>query len=616
MFSVASAASAIASLVLRTRAHSLPASPAPVANPSSLIVSRLLGSDPGLLRFHTALRSALGCLLTGAIAIGWAATTDRPPTLAAFAILFAMIAPLFLRDADRRGWFRSLATLYVTGTATFIVASALAPWPLVADAAFLAVLFAGMLCQACGARALGSALTALVGFYLGLYLHVSAAQTLVAVGLSVISLGMIVLACRVIVPTRPAVTLRRALQAVARCAAAVLKDDSASEPQAVRHLCALNEAALAVEEQLGLLDLPHGERLRASLIDVEVAAGQHAVANTRPARSDVRLRLALRRFSRASRDAIHSAVMSATALHRRQSEAGIVDRIMASRRLLSWLPALRATTAALIAMLIGHSLSPERWFWAVITSFVVFLGTRSRGDTMRKVGERVLGTLAGVGVSVVLVGLLHGEPWLFVAAMVGCVFGWAYFILTSYGRGVFFITVLIGLVYGELGFAMKPLIELRVGEVLVGCAVSMVVAVSMMPLRTSRHVDTKVAEVLGALDDVVRVSETTSSTMTPISAMRILDRRWHELRLALRPLQTRRVFAWNTRVELAVGPLFACVQAARELSGEAGAGRAGVNDARARLEGALALFNARAGRSGEAPHGAASRELSAAAQGV
>jgi hypothetical protein len=137
-----------------------------------------------------------------------------------------------------------------------------------------------------------------------------------------------------------------------------------------------------------------------------------------------------------------------------------------------------------------------------------------------------------------------------------------------------------------------------------------------MPLRTSHYVDAKVSEVLGALDDVVRASETPSATMTPITAMRMLDRRWHELRLALRPLRTQRVFAWNTRVELAIGPLFACVQAARELSGEAGSRRAGVAEARARLEGALVLFNARAESIGEAPRGTAAGDLMAARQGV
>jgi uncharacterized membrane protein YccC len=74
-------------------------------------------------------------------------------------------------------------------------------------------------------------------------------------------------------------------------------------------------------------------------------------------------------------------------------------------------------------MLIGHSLSPERWFWAVITTFVVFLGTRSRADTVYRGAQRLVGTLAGALVSVLLVAPLHDSPVLLVAAMALCVFG-------------------------------------------------------------------------------------------------------------------------------------------------------------------------------------------------
>jgi uncharacterized membrane protein YccC len=575
-------------------------------SPSSRLLTRLLGSDPGLLRFHTALRSAIACLLTGVVTIGWTVQAHRPPTLAAFALLFAMVAPLFLRDATPRGWFRSLAVIYGTGGACFIAASALAAWPLAADAAFLAVLFAAMLVQACGPRALGGAMTGVVAFYLGLYLHPTLGHGFAMLGLSMVALVIVAFTGRVLVPTRPDATLRRALTAVMQRAATVLADRRADEPEAMRHLSLLNEAALAVEEQLGLLDLPGAQRLRACLIDVEVVAGQHAVDSSRLDRSDVRLRIALRRLSRAGRDAVASTARAAKTGVKQPAGA-----VLAWRDALAWLPACRATTAALIAMLIGHSVSPERWFWAVITTFVVFLGTRSRGDTIRKTGERVLGTLAGVAVSAALMGALHGMPWLLVAAMAACVFGWAYFILTSYGQGVFFITVLVGLVYGELGFAIGPLIEMRVEEVFVGCVVSIAVAVSMMPLRTSRHVDTKVTGVLDALDEVLRVCNTSVEAMHPLTAMRALDRRWHELRIALRPLQTQRVFAWNTQVELAVGPLFSCVQAARELARETARGAA-ADEARARLIGALALFSARSGRNTTGPDAAVADGLVAA----
>ena len=585
-------------------------------SPSSRLLTRLLGSDPGLLRFHTALRSAIACVLTGVVTIGWTVHTHQPPTLAGFALLFAMVAPLFLRDASPLGWFRSLAVIYGAGSVSLIAASTLAAWPLVADAAFLAVLFAAMLVQACGPRALGSAMTAVVSFYLGLYLHPALAHVFAMLGLSTIALACVAFTARVLVPTRPEATLRRALAAVMQRATTVLADRRADEPNAMRHLSLLNEAALAVEEQLGLLDLPGAQRLRACLIDVEVAAGQHAVDSSRLDRSDVRLRVALRRLSRAGRDAVASTARAARTAVKRTGVKRSTGATLAWRDALSWLPACRATTAALIAMLIGHSVSPERWFWAVITTFVVFLGTRSRGDTIRKTGERVLGTLAGVAVSAALVGALHGTPWLLVVAMAACVFGWAYFILTLYGQGVFFITVLVGLIYGELGFAIGPLIEMRVEEVFVGCVVSIAVAVSMMPLRTSHHVDVKVTGVLDALDEVLRVCNTSVDVpgFHPLTAMRALDRRWHELGVALRPLQTQRVFAWNPQMELAVGPLFACVRAARELASETarGAAVAATDEARARLAGAMVLFAARSGRNSRGSDAALAGEFVAA----
>ncbi|WP_222128193.1 FUSC family protein [Roseomonas gilardii] len=63
---------------------------------------------------------------------------------------------------------------------------------------------------------------------------------------------------------------------------------------------------------------------------------------------------------------------------------------------LSWRNAGQVTLAAFLAMLGGMALSPERWFWAVIAVYVVFLNTRSRGDTIHRGAHRMLGTLAGL----------------------------------------------------------------------------------------------------------------------------------------------------------------------------------------------------------------------------
>jgi uncharacterized membrane protein YgaE (UPF0421/DUF939 family) len=540
-----------------------------IAAAFSRVADRLLAADPGLVRLHTALRVALACLLTGMASIAWTVFHHQPITLAAPGVLFAMVAPLFVRDARRSAWFGSLFYLYLCACLCFAAASVLSPYPLAGDAGFLVVMFAGMLCQACGPRALGCALLGVVCFYLGLYLHPSRLHLVQSLLLSAFGPLMVALVGRAIVPTRPAASFRLAIHTVTLRASRVLH-----APDAAR-LSVLNEAALALEEQLALLNPPDADTIRERIVEVEVAAGQHALVSVSAygsgqANADV-LRQAIERLEEIAhrRERLHFESASGDA------PASAAQRFAGLRARLCWLPATRATTAAFLAMLIGHSLSPERWFWAVITTFVVFLGTRSRADTIYRGAQRLAGTLAGALASVLLVAPLHDSPMLLVAAMVLCVFGWAYYILSAYVPGVFFITVLVGLVYGELGFAMGPLVELRIEEVLVGCLVSFAVAVLMMPLAASRHVEMRLAAVLGALREVVRLGGSAALAADAAVAMRKLDRGWHELRIALKPLQMQRVVAWNSGVELATGSLLCCLHWARVLSDSARRGVSG-----------------------------------------
>jgi uncharacterized membrane protein YccC len=445
----------------------------------------------------------------------------------------------------QRGW-PSLLSIWLSASVSFVVAASLAPHPLAGDAGFLLLLFTGILVQACGPRALGSAMTSVVTYYLGLYLHPSAEHVVQMVALSAGGPAMIVLTGRVIVPMRPAMTLRLAIHTVTLRAERLLAATRVEHHDA--RLSALNEAALALEVQLALLDPPDADTLRERLVELEVAAGQRMFAASSGGAAEVQtLRHAIARLKAYAR---RNAVMRAQPPKRAFTLAA---RLADMRTKLCWLPAMRATTAALLAMLVGHSLSPERWFWAVITTFVVFLGTRSRADTVYRGAQRLAGTLAGAIVSALLILWLHDAPAALIAMMVLSVFGWAYFILNAYAPGVFFITVLVGLVYGELGFAIGPLVEMRIEEVLVGCLVSFAVAILMMPLSATRHVESRLVAALVELRDIVRLAlaGSASDAGSPSAAvgdttgaMRRLDRSWHDLRISLRPLRTQRVFVW------------------------------------------------------------------------
>ncbi|MBN3853339.1 FUSC family protein [Paraburkholderia sp. Ac-20340] len=342
-------------------------------------------SDPEFSRLHMATRSTLACLLTATLCMTWLMARDSAITLAALATLFAMIAPLFLRERRMSDWLVSLALLFVCTCACFTLSALSASHPFLSGALLLSMVFLGMLCHALGPRATGCALLALVAFYLGLYLHPAPHALDAMLALSLLALPVIVCVGRVLLPPKGAA-------------------QPLSAPVSIRALLQTDLAMLA----------------------------RH-------------------------------------------------------RHHLAWRPAALATIAALLALLAGDEMSTERSMWAVISTFVVFLGTHSREGTLARVGKRLVGTMLGAAASVLLVSLFKGTPGMLVALMVLSVFGWAYFILHAYARGVFFITLLVGLVYGELGFAIVALAVLRIEEVVLGCLIAVALAAVLMPSSATRR---------------------------------------------------------------------------------------------------------------------------------
>ncbi|MGW0044258.1 FUSC family protein [Rhodococcus sp. NPDC003348] len=49
--------------------------------------------------------------------------------------------------------------------------------------------------------------------------------------------------------------------------------------------------------------------------------------------------------------------------------------------------------AATAAMVAGSLVNPGHWYWAVVTAFLVYTGTSTRGEVLARAGERVVGTI-------------------------------------------------------------------------------------------------------------------------------------------------------------------------------------------------------------------------------
>ena len=146
--------------------------------------------------------------------------------------------------------------------------------------------------------------------------------------------------------------------------------------------------------------------------------------------------------------------------------------------------AVQVAIAGVVAIGLGTLLSPTRFYWAVITAFVVFTGTSTRFETVDKGVARIVGTLVGVAAAVGLARLTAGHDLLVLVIILVSVFGAFYVAKVSQALMTFFITVLLGELYTLIGTYSVGVLELRLGETAIGAGVGIVVAVLFAPLST------------------------------------------------------------------------------------------------------------------------------------
>jgi uncharacterized membrane protein YccC len=517
-----------------------------------------------------------------------------------------MVGPFVMRDPTPRQ--RQITLLWLLPPAAFalIAAGLLAGHPPFGEVFFLLLVFVCALLQGWHPRALGIGLVAVVMTYISLYLRLPPANLPVQLASLLLGAGGVAIVCFVLFPLRPVVTLRRAVRSVQLRASHILREASEpSDPATLRrHLQRLNEAALAAEDQLELLDEPARLDVRLHLFGLEQAVAELVAliaANDVPARHSERLRVTGERlrWGRVSRRAPPvdvqvgasdplEAALRALSLASAQLQSA-ASRAVAAPAVgapparppagkLRWRSAAQVTLAALLAMLGGMALSPQRWFWAVIAVYIVFLNTRTRGDAIQRGYGRLAGTFCGLFGGMALSVLIAGNAGAQGAIMLVAVFATYYFYAVSYTTAMFCVTILLGLIYGAMGAPLEPLLLMRLEETALGVGAAVLVAIFIWPVPTSQQVRLSGQAVLRALADVVRTSlappNGTENGLAAIAAVRRLDRQIGDLRLALQPLTAGRFVLRRARAERPLTALLACAEAARALAASTSAAQA------------------------------------------
>jgi len=147
--------------------------------------------------------------------------------------------------------------------------------------------------------------------------------------------------------------------------------------------------------------------------------------------------------------------------------------------------AIQVAVAGALAVVAGRALSPERYYWAVIAAFVMFVGTATRSETVTKGAHRVAGTLGGLVVAIALANITAGNTAAILVVILAALFCSYYLSAIAYAYMQFFLLIAVSQLYSYLHEFTDHLLMLRLEETAIGAAIGIAVALVCLPVHDS-----------------------------------------------------------------------------------------------------------------------------------
>ncbi|MET7998708.1 FUSC family protein [Amycolatopsis sp. NPDC005232] len=590
-----------------------------IADLRDAALDRLAGADPGLVRLRLAGSAVLGII----IAILVLQPLHFPLTTSLVAAIAAMMSAFTVNDPTSAGQAVTLCLAAVVGACSITLATIGAAYPPLDSIVFVLLIFVAVYIQRFGPRgtALGSMAFFLFFFPMFLQAHLSQApQLLIAMATGIAANALVRFALLRRNAETEFIRIRRAFRA--RVAATVRATEayiaSAGSDRSNRQirtaLARLHESVLLIEDNApDVVDARNADLLRRRAIEVELAVQwltitvQRTYSHPMPegVADDLVARLAKFR-SLMERDPRELPLISETGEYSRMlvegsridekahpgdgvrraiAELAVADdraqRVARREATVDYSPdedddepeptkafaydnqtrsAIQAVIGGGLAVLAGQLISHQRWYWAVLTVFVVFVGTSSAGARFVKGVRRTAGTLIGIVGGVALALLVSGNTIAILALIMVCVFGMVYMARVSQFLMAFFVTSMLGLLYSLLGTFSIEVLWIRVAETAVGAASGLLAAMVIVPVRTRSVMLDDIATVLDELHEFVESAETLLSgrdNVNIIEMSRDLDRSVEQVRKTIEPLthpinlrSARRDYGWHVLTTL------------------------------------------------------------------
>jgi len=586
-----------------------------LAEAAAMLVGAVFPPDPGLLRLLAALRATLAGLLTLVLVV--LLSVLLPPHLApslpdrilGFAVgLFAGAA---VRDPTGRQRAVTLALVPFAAFALCVAAALLLAHPIAAELLVPAIMFAVTYGGARGPRWGAIGTIALISYIISLVTQRPPSALPVQAIVVCLGAANAALVRFVLLPERPAIELARLRHSIRHGIARVLGRIAAAVNAGAWHrdtsaglrreLDRLAEAMLMGEARIAAMtaQAPQQAGIGLHMLEIQLAVEHLARVAQQDlgqgsTREELQRKVAeLRRALAADRvpprlEAGPSALDAALALLARvinepiRAESALLPAPSAAGTGSALRPAVQAAIAGGLAIGCGELVSPHRWYWAAFAAFVMFQGTRSRGESIAKVAQFMAGTLAGVLAGMLLATALAGRTFLMLAAIIAAVFLAFQAFMAAYAVMIFWITVVLGLMFGMLGYFAPELLLMRLKETAAGAACGILVTSLVLVRPTRAAIDAATAGVLRALGAVVDAAlpgllEGRAMPELPARLLEI-EQRLRDLRAAARPVLSG-LGGWrNQTLRRHLVLLSGCENWAREL-GAIALHSAGLSDA-------------------------------------
>ncbi|MCR8896080.1 FUSC family protein [Gordonia sp. GONU] len=526
---------------------------APPFAPTALFTTR----DPAAARLRKAARGASAMAIAASAVLVLRTFVDLPAAAelsGGFLGLWATVGAV--KDTTSRARIATTLLLLIPGFAAGALACLMHPWPAARAVAFIMVAGAAAWSTRYGPRGSALGFFGFFTFFFGVVMNAGMAEFPVLAGLVVIAVCSALFVRLVLIRDRPAGELARALRGVRVCADDLLR--LASRPTtgpdrlaaAVTRLAAATGVVADWQHHYGTeryVDV--GASTLAQRMSVTQLACEQSAYGVSLNRTDVRvlhevgrLRQVLRARSveevvestgtgetvpaagsagaRSAIEAIGTAVDATIELraitfrpHLRggRSMSATVDVPPAEPVHRAARPdttrfALQVMVATSVAVGVGGLISASRWYWAVLSAFMVFNGMATRGAILTKAVRRVQGTIVGLVVGVVAVYLIGHHPPVQYAIIVCSVFLAFYLASISYTWTILFITILLTTTFDLLGVLDRQVIEWRVEETLAGALVGSAAAFLVLSSPTTPVLDTKLRAYFDALVDTAEAA--------------------------------------------------------------------------------------------------------------